>query len=84
MYDPIVDLGLEGQHNIMAFLAHFIKQSIFGLERGVEFGVHSKINLGLALGFHSKRYSGLECGLHFKCPGVGNALCVSNKLPKFD
>ena len=52
----------------------FFPKQNFGLECGVECGLHSKNIVGVTGGLHSKNCNGLECGLHSKSSGVGNAL----------
>ena len=52
----------------------FFQKENFGLDCGVECGLHSKNIVGVARGLHSKNCIGLECGLHSKSSGVCNAL----------
>ena len=52
----------------------FFQKENFGLDCGVECGLHSKNIVGVTRGLHSKNCIGLECGLHSKSSGVGNAL----------
>ena len=59
----------------------FFQKENFGLDCGVECGLHSKNIVGVTRGLHSKNCIGLECGLHSKSSGVCNALFVGN-LPR--
>ena len=52
----------------------FFQKENFGLDCGVECGLHSKNIVGVTRGLHSKNCIGLECGLHSKSSGVCNAL----------
>ena len=52
----------------------------FGLDCGVECGLHSKNIVGVTRGLHSKNCIGLECGLHSKSSGVCNALISEKAL----
>ena len=58
----------------------FFQKENFGLDCGVECGLHSKNIVGVTRGLHSKNCIGLECGLHSKSSGVCNAL-VANLNP---
>ena len=53
---------------------NFFQKENFGLDCGVECGLHSKNIVGVTGGLHSKNCNGLECGLHSKRSGVGIAL----------
>ena len=53
---------------------NFFSKQNFGLECGVECGLHSKNIVGVTSGLHSINCNGLECGLHSESSGVRNAL----------
>ena len=58
----------------------FFQKENFGLDCGVECGLHSKNIAGVTRGLHSKNCIGLECGLHSKSSGVCNALAYNDKI----
>ena len=59
------------------FCHEVFQKENFGLDCGVECGLHSKNIAGVTRGLHSKNCIGLECGLHSKSSGVGNALVLT-------
>ena len=69
-------MGLLYCRYISVFGIIFFPKQNFGLEYGVECGLHSKNIVGVTSGLHSINCNGLECGLHSVSSGVRNALKI--------